>query len=282
MSGLAVGATVWSIPACAGNLQRPAGLSPRVRGNRQLRSAAPTRRRSIPACAGEPRNHRSLLRVWLVYPRVCGGTNHCGAAPTRRVYPRVCGGTSVIIGLLDWVWLVYPRVCGGTSNGLTSNCSFTGLSPRVRGNRPGRHLHGDRVGSIPACAGEPSCSWTCRQRAGVYPRVCGGTRCSPMPMRTFGGLSPRVRGNLLHPIGAGAVVRSIPACAGEPAACRARRPRRPVYPRVCGGTYRRHWTPGTVHMNGLSPRVRGNQICSNTPMHGSYERSIPACAGEPQ
>ena len=52
---------------------------------------------------------------------------------------------------------------------------------------------------------------------------------------------------------------------------------RPVYPRVCGGTF----TIGVANTVawGLSPRVRGNlcEYCGETDKKGS----IPACAGEP-
>ena len=90
-----------SIPACAGEPPTPAvsrtptavyprvcggtaarasadpsisGLSPRVRGNRGCRSPAGFRRRSIPACAGEPERVIVDVRDAEVYPRVCGGT----------------------------------------------------------------------------------------------------------------------------------------------------------------------------------------------------------------
>ena len=57
------------------------------------------------------------------------------------------------------------------------------------------------------------------------------------PMSTpSSGLSPRVRGN---PDGFGGVeqpLRSIPACAGEPATSMDVLRQAPVYPRVCGGT----------------------------------------------
>ena len=56
-----------------GALQR-AGLSPRVRGNRRGKGKRPARRRSIPACAGEPLAGASVRRPERVYPRVCGGT----------------------------------------------------------------------------------------------------------------------------------------------------------------------------------------------------------------
>ena len=132
----------------------------------------------------------------------------------------------------------------------------------------------------------------------VYPRVCGGTSLrkvglvgkpglSPRvrggtfpfcPSWAFNaGLSPRVRGNpslsLLSPVS----LRSIPACAGEPGAGPRGFTGFSVYPRVCGGTLGR--ASGTVVQDGLSPRVRGNPTCRLP--SGRYERSIPACAGEP-
>ena len=70
------------------------------------------------------------------------------------------------------------------------------------------------------------------------------------------GLSPRVRGNLFILSGNENTVRSIPACAGEPAGASLSSARSRVYPRVCGGTplmaYNRR------DSKGLSPRVRGN------------------------
>ena len=52
----------------------------------------------------------------------------------------------------------------------------------------------------------------------------------------------------------------------------------PVYPRVCGGTA--IYSIGKEGVTGLSPRVRGNPVTvSRKP---NAQRSIPACAGEPQ
>ena len=50
------------------------GLSPRVRGNPQLRAEVHLRRGSIPACTGEPRTQRTPSLPVPVYPRVYGGT----------------------------------------------------------------------------------------------------------------------------------------------------------------------------------------------------------------
>ena len=163
---------------------------------------------------------------------------------------------------------VYPRVCGGTPVN----------------SRQDRKM----IGSIPACAGEPTtagsgmshgwirvyprvCGGTCTTHrlaqpclAGmVYPRVCGGTDVltSAEGMQWVIGLSPRVRGNRLRacvPPWNG----SIPACAGEPA----RQPESTAMQAV-----------------GLSPRVRGNLPSQGDKSTNAARqtRSIPACAGEP-
>ena len=93
-----------------------------------------------------------------------------------------------------------------------------------------------------------------------------------------GGLSPRVRGNLANLLSLLCLVRSIPACAGEPCSKEVLILFRWVYPRVCGGTI----FTSTNHQSplGLSPRVRGNRIASL--MSVCFSGSIPACAGEPQ
>ena len=152
-----------------------------------------------------------------------------------------------------------------------------GLSPRVRGNLDGHRRHGEVVGSIPACAGEPTRRLTTSTHGPVYPRVCGGTPPTRFSYGAHSGLSPRVRGNREHRQPKHHRPRSIPACAGEPPAWRASYSPCRVYPRVCGGTVSvQHIVQGR---SGLSPRVRGNLVRRQCAMrsHGS----IPACAGEP-
>ena len=172
---------------------------------------------------------------------------------------------------------VYPRVCGGTELGRDRYLDIQGLSPRVRGNRPGDR-NGPRAGrSIPACAGEPRSTSARLGWWGVYPRVCGGT---PLPGGRCAcpwGLSPRVRGNLLDNSFRRIGRRSIPACAGEPGPGRCARSSAGVYPRVCGGTM--HAIVKTADGEGLSPRVRGNPHPGPDPPRAAG--SIPACAGEP-
>ena len=76
------GRTLWVYPrVCGGTCvghpmsDHALGLSPRVRGNPTSPSDSSTKSGSIPACAGEPEESRSLeIETW-VYPRVCGGTS---------------------------------------------------------------------------------------------------------------------------------------------------------------------------------------------------------------
>ena len=92
-------------------------------------------------------------------------------------------------------------------------------------------------------------------------------------------------------------MRSIPACAGEPAVERTRQRQTTVYPRVCGEPQRemRETTLKPVYPRvcggagvdrgqsrpewGLSPRVRGSR--DKTLAEIALVGSIPACAGEP-
>ena len=254
------------------------GLSPRVRGNLMPQFKERTRFGSIPACAGEPRIHGAPRRQNTVYPRVCGGTVRWssvtllvrGLSPRvrgnqvqPRPLPQMPGSIPACAGEPDHrtaspvVHQVYPRVCGGTAASGGASARWRGLSPRVRGNRGNAGDAGRRVGSIPACAGEPSASPAVVENAKVYPRVCGGTGGQEGLVKELPGLSPRVRGN----------PRAAPGSWSW----------MPVYPRVCGGTLLGMRPAGPVA--GLSPRVRGNPRpelpARNCP------RSIPACAGEP-
>ena len=228
---------------CGGTIQRPgwrsqsSGLSPRVRGNLVLRTRKESPTRSIPACAGEPVTIKLDMDPDTVYPRVCGGTGcfRFNAKHTEGLSPRVrgnrggamvyspgirsipaCAGEPPSGRSSEPLPAVYPRVCGGTYTTLRRDFFLSGLSPRVRGNPT--VLSSDLIGkrSIPACAGEPQ-----RRQAGawklmVYPRVCGGTTEWIWTGSLMAGLSPRVRGNPYCMRLPGFLVRSIPACAGEP------------------------------------------------------------------
>ena len=274
------------------------GLSPRVRGNHQLRFSGAGNEGSIPACAGEPDCGLCGHRSQSVYPRVCGGTREPRGVAMFDIglSPRVRGNLLLVRGggvgrgsipacagephrygphLLHQ--RVYPRVCGGTSLAASEQLPYPGLSPRVRGNRiAGPHAAAEQR-SIPACAGEPASAAIPAPQPAVYPRVCGGTDAGAGGNDGGEGLSPRVRGNQEGKRQSAGQPGSIPACAGEPCVTAHEISCPTVYPRVCGGTC--HWTSIRSPAGGLSPRVRGNPgwAASASGVAGS----IPACAGEP-
>ena len=66
----------------------------------------------------------------------------------------------------------------------------------MRGNPVRATMPLSRMGSIPACAGEPVQPAMLSIQGQVYPRVCGGTELNVNDGARLGGLSPRVRGNL--------------------------------------------------------------------------------------
>ena len=279
-------------------LAREEGLSPRVRGNQSAAEVEAVIFGSIPACAGEPMRWAAPTSPAGVYPRVCGGTGN-EVAPQEAGHglsPRVRGNLHQAAhpGLLQGSIpacageptsptcppasaRVYPRVCGGTASSGTQPADKRGLSPRVRGNPRASGRRRRRMGSIPACAGEPPRRRKRQITVRVYPRVCGGTASAFLRRRRSSGLSPRVRGNRAgHPV-AGARRGSIPACAGEPGKRVTLFALIEVYPRVCGGTVQ--WPGAPSKSDGLSPRVRGNP--TGRFFWTGASGSIPACAGEP-
>ena len=278
--------------------EAPAGLSRRVRGNQSDGAAGGCGGGSIPACAGQPPFGGGVPSRGPVYPRVCGATtaNAYRTAAVQGLSPRVrgnlslaepqtshrrsipaCAGQPAPRRQLEGSLRVYPRVCGATRSKSCGDLPWSGLSPRVRGNRDDHSSTYGHLRSIPACAGQPAASKPRKDVRKVYPRVCGATEYRPVVALPLSGLSPRVRGNQIPDLLAAGQVGSIPACAGQPLVAGVAGVVGTVYPRVCGAT-----TTGGVCVNlpvGLSPRVRGNQSPPEYTPRGI--RSIPACAGQP-
>ena len=116
------------------------GLSPRVRGNLEADAVGYMGPGSIPACAGEPQRPPAIRPVDEVYPRVCGGNRFTvsAAAARYRSIP-ACAGEPYAGRPIRAIGAVYPRVCGGTHEPLAATANASGLSPRVRGNRDQSH-----------------------------------------------------------------------------------------------------------------------------------------------
>ena len=137
---------------------------------------------------------------------------------------------------------------------------------------------GDKHGSIPAHAGEPTTYLRRRLYPAVYPRPRGGTVTEMSAAELETGLSPPTRGNRRCLCRLPSLLRSIPAHAGEPVAARCDHNLIAVYPRPRGGTEALSGTPYLVP--GLSPPTRGNR--DQIERADIANRSIPAHAGEPQ
>ena len=235
----------------------PMGLSPRVRGNRDLFHGSGMCRRSIPrVCGGTIIRVVSPAPPMGLSPRVRGNRSECSISIVSRSIP-ACAGEPCHPHMVRSARVsgLSPRVRG--KHPVPSRPSSQGLSPRVRGNHQRGVYTNVPHGSIPACAGEPEPSRASTSRRQVYPRVCGGTTVTPIISISVRGLSQRVRGNPEPTHGLVLVLWSIPACAGEPRFQMQSRRTPRVYPRVCGGTL----SENLFHIlrMGLSPRVRGNR-----------------------
>ena len=169
-------------------------------------------------------------------------------------------------------------MCGGSALDFGGAIEAQGLSPRVRGILAAGYPTARAMGSIPACAGDPSRSGPSTGRNRVYPRVCGGSQLAVTLPRITTGLSPRVRGILARICSAPSTSWSIPACAGDPRDVTLPANLSGVYPRVCGGSARSR--PVDDLVEGLSPRVRGIHRPEIKGAVGTG--SIPACAGDPR
>ena len=239
-------------------MQQLLGLSPRLRGNAPIYGSSNPPIGSIPALAGERR--RVAMKGQLTW-----------------VYPRACGGTKLTMTVAGSYTGLSPRLRGNVNPALGRRQSGRrGLSPRLRGNGPAAIRKPLDKGSIPALAGERRDAIGQLVQERVYPRACGGTTPVLAAYATAEGLSPRLRGNAgiagILALQAG----SIPALAGERTMGLTCIRYRWVYPRACGGT---HGQLIELFINlGLSPRLRGN--AGQASDRRNTDGSIPALAGE--
>ena len=206
---------------------------------------------------GSRRGFALLLPLWGLSPRARGKLKPGRAPDPEKGSIPACAGEAASPGMAVCCLKVYPRVRGGSGGNRRRPAGRRGLSPRARGKRrlPAGALR--PAGSIPACAGEAFPRRALRIGRGVYPRVRGGSWVPVAAAPARSGLSPRARGKLHRALGAYAETGSIPACAGEAAACPSVIVRTEVYPRVRGGSGDSFQQVRVTE--GLSPRARGKR-----------------------
>ncbi len=207
-----------------GSTSRRVGPSPRGRGNRRLDHLRREGRGAIPAWAGEPADSRVSDNIPRGHPRVGGGTRCPIAAMAADAGPSPRGRgnrqplhrtTTGYRAIPAWAGEPsrrrparcsaggHPRVGGGTRDLIERGHLAPGPSPRGRGNHRLRAQQRQRVGAIPAWAGEPQEDrLECDVWAG-HPRVGGGTGQPWWKTRPALGPSPRGRGNPARRLAAG-------------------------------------------------------------------------------
>ena len=191
-----------------------------------------------------------------------------------RFIPAPAGNTTAA----ESVWRfapVHPRACGEHIGDLRSKCFHIGSSPRLRGTpNPGRERQ-PSYRFIPAPAGN---TWLGRWMVtpcSVHPRACGEHHNPPMSSLPAAGSSPRLRGTHAHRTAGGALLRFIPAPAGNTASGNCAWRKSAVHPRACGehtGARRQLCRP-----YGSSPRLRGTR--QSFTRYQALNRFIPAPAG---
>ena len=256
------------------------GSSPRGRGTRRGRAAAPPPHRFIPARAGNTRASAICVRSTSVHPRAggehgCGvsyatrtdgssprgrGTLRLGAIDGERVrfIPARAGNTSTPV-FTSWGASVHPRAGGEHCWVAMSSKECAGSSPRGRGTPFGTGSADRGIRFIPARAGNTSALRCLSATPTVHPRAGGEHRAAVRRTCLTTGSSPRGRGTpgpTLRDRGCG---RFIPARAGNTARRRVRECFMAVHPRA-GGEHpvsRRSSGPAA----GSSPRGRGTRPC---------------------
>ena len=130
----------------------------------------------------------------------------------------------------------YPRSRGATGSGTNAMSLESGLSPLARGNLSRSVGESNRLGPIPARAGQPSRQSGRRPGIWAYPRSRGATCTLRIARVQERGLSPLARGNRCASFPFAAQQRPIPARAGQPSSGTSRTTVITAYPRSRGAT----------------------------------------------
>ena len=253
-----------------------AGSSPRARGTLGNHGKIDSFRRFIPASAGNTVSWDHPERQQSVHPRERGEhsqnrlihAEELGSSPRARGTPAVhhpdnrrvrfipasAGNTCNDAGH-DLRDAVHPRERGEHSEALGSANVQAGSSPRARGTREvGRADEGLRR-FIPASAGNTARPDGVISLFSVHPRERGEHAAVDHSDDLGSGSSPRARGTPLKFALLTAILRFIPASAGNTLPAFRRSGSGPVHPRERGE--HPSWKRASTTGSGSSPRARG-------------------------
>ncbi len=170
---------------------------------------------------------------------------------------------------------VHPRACGERAKYGQTTVEQRGASPRMRGTVSSPLLRFRLLRCIPAHAGNGPALRMKLMWATVHPRACGERSLAQLERRWGAGASPRMRGTEALAHNAAAIVRCIPAHAGNGSTWPISQLLLPVHPRACGERVLAGSNGGEEL--GASPRMRGTGRSSAGSPAGV--RCIPAHAG---
>ena len=153
------------------------GSSPRMRGTHATPNRDSSRRRFIPAYAGNAADRMVICDTYAVHPRVCGergrhahpGRQQGGSSPRMRGTPLRAGDQSYLTRFIPayagnacrrfarlLCWSVHPRVCGERVVVRLIGAIGRGSSPRMRGTQQLAKTIAGIARFIPAYAGNAS------------------------------------------------------------------------------------------------------------------------------
>ena len=235
---------------------RCAGIIPAHAGNTRASASTTRAPRDHPRACGE---HSPLLCLLLCgtgsSPRMRGTlTSGCGVSIRIGIIPAHAGNTRRCVRLLD-VCRDHPRACGEHWLVVRRVERQVGSSPRMRGTLAANSVTTEKLGIIPAHAGNTICvplRWIAPRD---HPRACGEHLLFLLASASSQGSSPRMRGTHVGRIRNKQMRGIIPAHAGNTAILKSCRLGIRDHPRACG----EHEMLVIISDGamGSSPRMRG-------------------------
>ena len=250
------------IPALAGNTKTPTFFKSACRDHpRACGEHVEELDRFMSQQGSSPRLRGTLLIAFLgimlfgIIPALAGNTRYC------RQYMATVGD--------------HPRACGEHATDANAMLPIKGSSPRLRGTRALLAMSVNRVGIIPALAGNTVDVHRSSLMMRDHPRACGEHHWALRSRSPWTGSSPRLRGTPRRPPVVRQIRGIIPALAGNTMrACSPANSARD-HPRACG-EHLAEWQ-ADMRSRGSSPRLRGTPVAWRVvPIRRGI---IPALAG---